>query len=69
MAPIQPSALREAQNPAVAFTRACSLCASHRLTGSLLTFGPGIGEEMVWVCEDCQHKLARRLDDEGALGG
>ncbi len=66
---IQPPALREARNSAAAFTRICSLCASHRLTGSLLTFGPGTGEEMAWVCDDCQHKLARRVDDEGTLGG
>lgn len=69
MPPIKPSALRETRHSAAAFTRICSLCTSHRLTGSLLTFGPGTGQEMVWVCDDCQHKLARRVDDEGALGG
>ena len=69
MAPIRPPGLRDAQSSAAAFTHVCSLCASHRLTGSLLTFRPGTVEEMVWVCDDCQHKLARRVDDEEALGG
>ena len=51
-----------------AFTNLCALCNGHRLIGSLLTFRPGV-DEMLWVCDDCQHKLARRVDDEGALGG
>ena len=69
MTPIQPPGLRDTGSAAAVFTRLCSLCGSHRLTGSLLAFRPGTDEGMVWVCDDCQHKLARRVDDEGALGG
>ena len=47
----------------------CSLCQEHRLGGSLLSFRPGTSHAMLWVCDDCQNKLARRVDDEGALGG
>ena len=44
----------------------CTLCLEHRLRGSLLSLQPNA---MLWVCSDCQDKLARRVDDEGALGG
>ena len=47
----------------------CTLCHESRLAGSLLSFQPGKPTAMLWVCDDCQHKLARRVDDEGALGG
>jgi hypothetical protein len=66
---IQPPGLRDTRSAGAVFTHVCSLCASHRITGSLLAFRPGTGDGMVWVCDDCQHKLARRVDDEGALGG
>ena len=44
----------------------CALCLEHRLLGGLLSLRPNA---MLWVCSDCQNKLARRVDDEGALGG
>lgn len=69
MTPFQTPGLRETGSGGSAFTHLCSLCATQRLTGSLLAFRPGTGEAMLWVCEDCQHKLARRVDDEGTLGG
>ena len=34
-----------------------------------MAFGPVGGSQMLWVCLDCQHKLARQLDDEGVCGG
>ena len=69
MTSIQRPGLRDARSTIPVFTQLCSLCATHRLTGSLLAFCPGTVDGMGWVCEDCQHKLARRLDDEGTLGG
>lgn len=69
MSPIQPQGLRHARSPATVLSQMCSLCSSHRLNGGLLLFHPGTDTGMVWVCDDCQHKLARRVDDEGALGG
>ena len=69
MTPTQTPRLRDARSIATNFTKLCSLCVTHRLTGSLLAFRPGTGDGMVWVCDDCQHKLARRVDDEGVLGG
>ena len=47
----------------------CALCCSYRLVGSVLLSGPGMANEMLWVCADCQHKLSRRIDDEWVLGG
>ena len=44
----------------------CALCVEHRLVGGRLSLQPNA---MLWVCSDCQNKLARRVDDEGALGG
>ena len=52
-----------------AFAQECALCDSRRVTGSFLSYHPGAPGSSLWVCEDCQHKLARRIDDEGALGG
>ena len=52
-----------------AFAQQCGLCGGLRSNGSLLASHAGIGDPMLWVCSDCQHKLARRIDDEGALGG
>lgn len=69
MSPSQPPGLRHTGSAAAVFTHMCSLCGSHRLAGSLLAFRPGSGDGMDWVCDDCQRKLARRVDDEGALGG
>ena len=68
MTSIQRPGLRDARSTASVFTQLCSLCATHRLSGSLLAFRQGTGG-MGWVCEDCQHQLARRVDDEGTLGG
>ena len=51
------------------FTQECALCDSRRVTGSLLSSHPGTSGSTLWVCDDCQHKLARRIDDKGALGG
>ena len=47
----------------------CALCGNRRQTGSVLTSRPGPSNDMLWVCGDCQHKLSRRVDDEGTLGG
>ena len=69
MTSIQRPGLRDARSRTSVFTQLCSLCATHRLSGSLLAFRPGTGDGMGWVCEDCQHQLARRVDDEGTLGG
>ena len=51
------------------FDQQCALCGGHRSNGSLLTPRVGVVSPGLWVCVDCQHKLARRVDDEGALGG
>ena len=51
------------------FAQQCSLCGGLRSRGGLLASRPGTAEPMLWVCHDCQHKLARGVDDEGALGG
>ena len=69
MSPRQTSSARDSRGVAPAFSHLCSLCNEQRLMGSLLAFRPGAGDAMLWVCNDCQHKLARRVDDEGALGG
>ena len=47
----------------------CALCDSLRTSGSVLQSKLGRMEPGLWVCIDCQHKLARRVDDEGAMGG
>ena len=47
----------------------CALCDGLRSQGSLLNSRHETGNSMLWVCSNCQHKLARRVDDEGALGG
>ena len=52
-----------------AFASQCALCGGLRSSGGLLASRPGTGDPMLWVYHDCQHKLARRVDDEGALGG
>ena len=52
-----------------AFPQQCALCGGLRSNGSLLASRTDTGDPMLWVCSDCQHKLARRVDDEGALGG
>jgi hypothetical protein len=58
----------DTESPTV-FTQECALCDSRSSAGSLLLSQPGAAGRALWVCEDCQHKLARRIDDEGALGG
>ena len=68
MAPYQTPRTEDARGAPNALTL-CALCNGHRLIGSLLAFGPGASDAMLWVCDDCQHKLARRVDDEGSLGG
>lgn len=47
----------------------CALCGGQRSHGSHLPSRVGMVDPALWVCVDCQHKLARRVDDEGALGG
>ena len=44
----------------------CALCGEHRASGDWLASGSA---RMLWACVDCQHKLARRVDDAGVLGG
>ena len=51
------------------FTHECALCEKQRMTGSLLSAQPSASGAALWVCDDCQHKLSRRVDDEGSLGG
>jgi len=50
-------------------THQCALCTAARVSGGLLSSRPDIGDGVLWVCEDCQRKLMRGLDDQGALGG
>ncbi len=47
--------------------RVCELCDLPREAGSQLT--PHPEGDPLWVCNDCQQKLARCIDDEGTLGG
>ena len=47
----------------------CGLCGGRRTGGSGLASGPVGSAQMLWVCLDCQHKLARGVDDDGVLGG
>ena len=47
----------------------CALCAARRMSGSFLTLRNDLDHSNLWVFNDCQHKLARQVDDEGALGG
>ena len=47
----------------------CDLCGERRHIGSVLFSRSGARDEMMWVCDDCQNKLARCVDDEGTLGG
>ena len=47
----------------------CGLCGGHQLSGSWLMSEPVGPAQMLWVCLDCQHKLARGVDDDGVLGG
>lgn len=56
-------------NVAAALSHICALCESARVTGGFLTSRPREDDNALWVCKDCQRKLARRLDDEGSLGG
>ncbi len=47
----------------------CALCDQPRADGCLLHMGNTDEAEVLWVCANCQHKLIRRIDDEGVLGG
>ena len=47
----------------------CEVCGSYRLAGSPLLPRIDSASTAMWVCTDCQHKLARCVDDEGTLGG
>ena len=47
----------------------CALCGQPRTHGTLLQVADANEAEAMWVCEDCQNKLIRRIDDEGVLGG
>ena len=57
------------ESQATTLGQQCTLCGGLRSKGSLLASRLGIGNPILWVCNDCQHKLARRVDDEGTLGG
>ena len=46
----------------------CALCVQRRTYGRLLR-PADTDEAAIWVCEDCQHKLTRCVDDEGVKGG
>lgn len=47
----------------------CALCGDSCARSSWLASGSASVAGMLWVCVDCQHKLARRVDDVGVLGG
>ena len=47
----------------------CALCGGRQRGGSWLASGPVGPGQMLWVCIDCQHMLARGVDAEGVLGG
>ena len=47
----------------------CALCGGRRVRGTGLASGPAGSAQMLWVCLDCQHQLARGVDDDGVLGG
>ena len=49
-------------------SRTCAVCGQRRTQGSLLQVEDDDPESM-WVCKDCQQKLALRVDDEGTKGG
>lgn len=55
--------------PSGAKRHTCAVCGQERTRGSLLTAADTDGADTMWVCDDCQHKLSRRVDDEGILGG
>ena len=46
----------------------CALCSQPRAAGRFHTVKPD-DTEPVWVCQDCENKLTRRVDDEGVPGG
>ena len=50
------------------FAFPCALCGRTRYVGDPLRDDEGDASTL-WVCRNCQQKLARRVDDEGALGG
>ena len=47
----------------------CDLCGERRYIGSVLSSRSAARDEMMCVCDDCQNKLSRYVDDEGTLGG
>ena len=47
----------------------CALCGGRHLGGSWLVSGPVGTTQILWVCLDCQHMLARGVDADGVLGG
>ena len=51
------------------FIKICQLCGSDRQNGSFLAYRPTTTQSTLWVCNDCQKKISRRVDDEGTLGG
>ena len=46
----------------------CALCGRWRAHGGLLRMSDTDDAQEMWVCEDCQRKLALQVDD-GAEGG
>ena len=47
----------------------CVQCGQRRVSGRLLAPPAGDPAEGIWMCDDCQRKLSRRVDDKGSLGG
>ena len=47
----------------------CAQYNQPRTHGSLLRVEDPDEAEAIWVRADCQHKLIRRIDDEGVKGG
>ncbi len=43
----------------------CAACGKARACGTLLRVANTDETEAVWVCRDCQHKLAGRINAEG----
>ena len=48
--------------------RECALCGQRRAHGGLLRMSDTDDAQEMWVCEDCQRKLALQVDD-GVEGG
>ena len=56
------------ENPRDAFHE-CAVCGQRRAHGSVLRPEGGHESDAMWLCDDCQYKLSRRIDDEDVKGG